>query len=1378
MDAISILISTDDMTHERRIGMKKFLNLFGNELTLRAGLPHTVIGSNRNDGIFGCREDKKCMHLPSYLQGREALVICTPIKIALPRSCKDTLWKNLKEKDIHLTRSGNTGLCFNPKHAANAPNYNAVIEAIVDSCFGRDINRHVIHIADFGCKLEIMPGKQNCPLGKIFTALKELTQLGIRTEIAQLDFGFTVPVAKNRVVNFSWGSKYWNATNRDKGMFNNVHKDIFPTHHIHPKKNGQGIDSAKLRGSISLKKKKKYWEELKDDAPMIRIGNGSEEWREDHSLAGRMYLCTQDIDKNSVSHMSINPNSVHNVKIYSTLAHQYLQQRSNFMMKEKQLFAAGTRNMKYLLKYVNRVKDVTLKSLQFHSDHGAVKSRVEISIRFPPWDQGMRTVGHYTDHLVHVFLAMDELCDIESDLFSAHYLQPERLVIQVKNMASEVQSYLHFRQSLRFNDVYKNERITNWLRMMLTLMKVTAGLVPNPKLKWIRRFYEDNDRFDPYTRAQHCNTNTPRYKKEAEIKPVDGYIRTALRKHLQELGFSDQGLNLLTKFTFSLGSPEEQHLSVYITLGISDKLLLARWLLAEIVPFLSKFMAKINTNEDRPNINTHRSHHETTYAWQPHHLGIAKKNLPGDAISWAIHKVSGFATFADFNCPIFSAILFKFVLFHHEYTTKNANYLINDNNSIRVELEQSMFQMLKSHIKDGTPIGNADWQHLCTILDIHPRATNQNNHFYIKFICKNLLFPCEGVDYEDVEPTHVYHKNMFLNQSLLSGVVRMVSLPNSHTVTIYRHGGSKIITIPNRNKVLEEKPISTAPCGSGFGYDVLRSISDGVNVSSINARYSNNEKHRMIMKTRLMKRTEEFDDIFITERGHVMKEFKKISSLVHLETKHKFLLEHTNDLSKLQRSALFLPRVIIPICSLVTDNNIAYYDNSTSKTCIYICQRGKCILYEGNTLDFSPRIECFVITEDDGKYTWCKFTPNQRNYTGRLTAQPRGEYSPILMNAQTTIATNIEYAVSNRTLTPPKPIMTSLTLLIGELYRKEELPPCDQEDPLAIISFLKQLYANLHSSTSNYHTSVTNNCTELLLSPMYIKNLLQSGDTTKITHTLICPIICLKYKVLIGVFFRSENRQRTTFYFYDPIFKKVFCRNGDRNGYHTLNHYTNAIYLAVSRNGSCRYFTPTTHLSYFKTIRNNFFHVDVNVLHNMMKYLADLHLMNFQDKVTNIDTENDTLMTLTTMENTSLLTQSLNDLPHVNVEHYGLIIVFPYKGEHWEGCIVHHPAQNESIVKARLAAFIAGTDNPPKVNTSLVKGHQPKECESGLYILMYAVIAHNTKSVNDFTNSVHKVHEVDDLDKKLRAWLFTIYNEDEEANFPYLPYWLEALLTP
>ena len=156
---------------------------------------------------------------------------------------------------------------------------------------------------------------------------------------------------------------------------------------------------------------------------------------------------------------------------------------------------------------------------------------------------------------------------------------------------------------------------------------------------------------------------------------------------------------------------------------------------------------------------------------------------------------------------------------------------------------------------------------------------------------------------------------------------------------MYRNGGSEIIKISKRNDILEEKNILTVPwCGSGFGYDVLSAISKFGTESDHDVKHPNNDKHRKLMKCRLMHQTEDLCNIFLTDRGQVVEQFQHISSLADLERKHKFLLEHTTDLSKLQLCTAFPPRVIIPIFAFVTDTTIAYRDTLASKTCVYTCQ--------------------------------------------------------------------------------------------------------------------------------------------------------------------------------------------------------------------------------------------------------------------------------------------------------------------------------------------------------------------------------------------------------------------------------------------------------
>ena len=160
-------------------------------------------------------------------------------------------------------------------------------------------------------------------------------------------------------------------------------------------------------------------------------------------------------------------------------------------------------------------------------------------------------------------------------------------------------------------------------------------------------------------------------------------------------------------------------------------------------------MAKTNDNDDSGHTVMNRTHDESTDAWQPHHPGVSKNNHPGDAITLGINELSGFATFADVECPVFTAMLCKFILIHHQHTLHeshqrirdNVHQRISDNVSGSVVLEDSLVGILNSHIDDGAAMTNADWQRLCTNLHNKSRASNQPKSFYVEFICKHLLFP-------------------------------------------------------------------------------------------------------------------------------------------------------------------------------------------------------------------------------------------------------------------------------------------------------------------------------------------------------------------------------------------------------------------------------------------------------------------------------------------------------------------------------------------------------------------------------------------------------------------------------------------------------------
>ena len=158
VDAWSVAISTDDMTSLRRDRLRQFLLHFGEGLGAGSSLPNRPIGPKiRRDGMFGCRGNH-CQHLPTPLDGREILVIDSPVKIAIHESCKDDLIVELKSdhQKYFSPSPDRSGICFNPYSAANKPDYQTLIDAIINTSRVKSgENRHYIHAAQLGCRSPI-----------------------------------------------------------------------------------------------------------------------------------------------------------------------------------------------------------------------------------------------------------------------------------------------------------------------------------------------------------------------------------------------------------------------------------------------------------------------------------------------------------------------------------------------------------------------------------------------------------------------------------------------------------------------------------------------------------------------------------------------------------------------------------------------------------------------------------------------------------------------------------------------------------------------------------------------------------------------------------------------------------------------------------------------------------------------------------------------------------------------------------------------------------------------------------------------------------------------------------------------------------------------
>ena len=249
-DAISVVITASEMSGTRKQATRDFLLSFGTEITLRCGLPHKATGSTKQDSIFGC-SGNKCLHLPKGLQGKEVLVIDTPVKVALHISCKTSLINSLNASGTYLTPSNSSGVCFNSQQASNKPSYVTMVDSILDSCFVKELNSHVVHVADFGFRLPIKQGSANCPLNILFTKMKNMSDKEINVELIQLDVAFSVPVGANQLVQFS---RDRNPQRKRKHLLlSESTVTVYPIHQL-PHPGGSPIAGKHVEGTVLLKK--------------------------------------------------------------------------------------------------------------------------------------------------------------------------------------------------------------------------------------------------------------------------------------------------------------------------------------------------------------------------------------------------------------------------------------------------------------------------------------------------------------------------------------------------------------------------------------------------------------------------------------------------------------------------------------------------------------------------------------------------------------------------------------------------------------------------------------------------------------------------------------------------------------------------------------------------------------------------------------------------------------------------------------------------------------------------------------------------------------------------------------------------------------------
>lgn len=1403
-DAISILITTREMSASKIESLKSFFSLFGTDLTFRAGLPSIVPGSKKEEGIFGC-SGNKCGNLPAFLNGKEMLVIDTPIKVALHKSCKTKLVKNLRKQQIYLTESNSEGLCFNQREASNKPSYKNVSDTIIESCYIDEARLHAIHIADFGMKSSIQPGSATCPGMKFFTAVKALRTSGFSVELLQYDVGFTIPMEHNKLIQIScsdnkkrkFGDQYGRSVNRS--VLSKSSLGLFPLHNVPSK-----LVDKNTVGTVSIKKKIDQWKRGDGDFTVSQFDLDMEDslcYEED--IQKWELICdiyrkeTSNKNTDHIDTLSINPNTLYSVKMYSTISHMLMQKRMKFPLHFLDMYKIDKRSFKQLQKLTQCIYSANKEALSIVKENG-VGLRIEFSIRPPPTKNTeiLRNDGHYTDILVHVYLGVYDLILGSQYNMNIIEIDPQVVKTELLTLTSEIQPYLKMRDKLSFQQVYKNPRITAWLQAHLSLMLITTGLIPDFGVRFLKGWLRDKNRYDPYRRAKILGSIAIKNTNSDDSQPLSLEVSFRLKHLLKTLGFSTHGSDVLIDF-INVFKPLQNARYWYEQIPYSDKLRLSMYLLPRIVPTLSHFMAK-EVNDTDTNIMEQEfdnlSDQEIRKWERQDHWWIQMEsegnqrnryknmNSPKNPTCRAIHSLLQMGVFFDNKRPVFLRLLMKFILKCH---SKNI-VLIGTKKRLMQLQNKPSFKMMKRYIdQEVLYLSKNDISLICHDLEVTKYAS-EDRETCIKALCKIYGFPIMGITFKltknrnknsskQREPT-----NKILNKVMSWDLVTRIHTRGESSQTFFRNADNASITIMNDTRIIQHaksfgSPVMKTLFAGKSGYEVM---SECLNLSE-----SPFQKRLRSSLHNFLSTKDCIQDLFLSQDGYLNTTFKGAKTLKSLEDLRNFRFLTSGKLSETMKSFNFPPQTILPIISLVYEINIMFYDMQKYKSYLYVYHCSRSITYTFPTEDVFPTIQCTLITiQQNGDYHWSKFL-----HSVYETTQSRYKDIPKFNHPHPNIGLFRSIKKTSKSLKKILPDHTrnrvyDITDALCNLMAKIKYDYFETDDLIGLIPFIEEL-STCGKPFKGFSPSVLENSAHLTLPLHSIAVYLKSTPKNKLCHRVICPLFSLKYQTSVGIFELNKKSQTTYYYGFNSRYGHVECLK--ERGYKAIQFQEDIIYLSIT-NKEMGYYRPSQahkmcNRSRLDTLDRKFSHLSSTCLQQSMSLIAKAHnitILSVDDPQEHSLMPHETTVILHShIIQDSSLKSTYTELIQRDIKQHALIIIFPYNQylKRWDSCIMHHPSQNlnEQNAQYRFCQMLPAIKDCESYHTLYMKGITPEDCEIGFYLILYMIVSHNTKSLGDFQISMNRLNSESNLHQKTREWVHQVMSNQRESKF--IPQWLKEI---
>ena len=1432
-DAISVIISTParTMSNEKKEAIKDFLHVFGSDMS-GCSLPHhSAMGSSKASGLFGCGGNL-CQHLPECLQGQEMLVLDTPVKVGLHKSCKEKMNLELNSKGYYLSPSNSNNVCFDAQAAFNIPPYGIMIEAIINSSC-TDGN-HVIHVADIGSRYPVtLAPNSNSQISKLFQTIQAMITKGITVELAQCDIAFVCSVPKGQLVQVSLDRKQQQktclSTETDWDcrfpLFDGLLSTVFPIHSL-PDFEGQKLSQRDLKGTVLLRRADPRW---RAGGEVVIASQDDDDFTfSDSDAFSEATDLFASSNANGSKVLATSSSNLFSLKVYSTIAHSLLQKRQTYPLSPKSMYGMGNRSITTIQTLLKNLDKARMEAFDKVRTHG-IGVRIEVSIRPHP-DDNLRKVGHFNDILLLVALAILGLCQGRRFVVKLSFIAMRPIETKAMELVTQCMAMLKFRHQSQFNEVYTNEKVVEWLRSHLSILLITIGVSPQYGVKYINVWLNDYRRYDPYNKAgrnpttQFCPVeDTATRRKGKLLKRLKPFLRGTLKMKEGDVETLIQFINVYPDPSNRANAKE-----CYKKLSFQAKLLLPTLLFSEIIPFISAFMSgekekapkSDNDNKGGPRAGgckrnrdtvvidmvettTEMEEEEDKWFLQQEYLhqsmslkDIAEIPMPSDPLSLAINAMFQISSFSDPGRPGFTAMLFGFIF--HSYRAQLVPNQSHHNHNIE------KVTMLAARIAYGNILISPSVLRLfCASIGLCGHSSNRSRNEYLRQLCYYFQFPCQGVRLRS-KTKHGRHQNKILNEVIEQDLVTVVHETREFS-RLYRNADDSVIDIfrPEKVALMERRPEEvTVRLSQKNLYCVLAAC---LNTTENGLRESLHRRMSSLQKLR---------GLFLGSNGVTDKEFRGSNNLEELQNLKAFQIRFTGKISDFVRSQSFPPNVILPLVCLVYTKDIIFYDFISNRTSIYTScnlRPSRVIKYVFKGLKVSSKLmnSISISLGKSGEYEWNEVTtlstsdPQQSNFFNHhfFSLDPFG--------GRTSTGRNAKQILPNQTVKRNQSFYNAMsTLLLGldpnyidqiceedgesdEGSNNRDMSTLSGNDALGIISFMEQLYSCARPFTG-FGRGVKENCRTFNLALPSLLAFLKNVHLNDLNHNVLCPIISLQHKLSFGVLEIATNRKRLThFYSFDPFKEQVEYKQFKE--YTVLIDHHEVLYL-FSSSSQTGYYMPSTlrhrHWNHDNTIKTNFSYLSNDNYDRVFQKLQskyDLDLVSQHEmQPANFRPETDhSTVILPTHIKCESFGLSLLQMMQRGIKHHALIIIFPCKdsviesytgrGE-WDTCVVHHPLQEMHDAMATLQSFLCNAPTEGSYNTECIQGRCPENCEANLYMMLYAYLAHKVRSLANFKVAMRKLHTEDDLNRKVRMWVHQLANEIEgEGGVPLPPVWIEQL---